>query len=140
MIFADLIGELATINKKKMYLVGGILVVLGIVGYLLFECNKFSVSPGYVAMSIVLSYIVYMLFNLFDFWQFDNGPIVALGRNPILVYVIHMIAGAYVGIYLNYYSYVYGSNLIAFIGLPLYLVVILILSFFLKRYMIYFKF
>jgi hypothetical protein len=139
MIAADLIGELSTTNKKKMHLVGGILIVLGIVGYLLFDCNKFSVSPGYVSMSIVLSYIVYLIFTLFDFWRFDNGPIVSLGRNPILIYIIHMIAGTYVGIYLNYYSYVYDSNLISFFGLALYLIILMTLSFILKRYKIYLK-
>jgi hypothetical protein len=139
MIAADMIGELSTTNKKIMYLVGGILVISGIAGYLLFECNKFSVSPGYVSMSIVLSFLFYLIINLFDFWRIDNGSIVSLGRNPILIYIIHMLVGAYVGIYLNYYAYIYGSNLIAFAGLLLYIVILFTLSFLLNRYKIYLK-
>ncbi|MDD3712737.1 MAG: heparan-alpha-glucosaminide N-acetyltransferase domain-containing protein [Candidatus Izemoplasmatales bacterium] len=139
MIAADLIGELSRTNKNVMYLFGAILVATGVAGYLLFDCDKFSVSPGYVSMSIVLSYLLYLIFSLFDFWRIDNGPIVSLGRNPILIYIIHMLAGAYVGIYLNYYAYVYGSNLIAYCGLSLYLVILCALSYFLNRKKIYLK-
>jgi hypothetical protein len=139
MIAADLIGELSTTNKNTMYLFGGILVVTGIAGYLIFDCDKFSVSPGYVSMSIVLSYLLYLIFNLFDFWRIDNGPIVSLGRNPILIYIIHMLFGAYVGIYLNYYAYVYGSNFIAYTGLLLYLAILCAVSYFLNRKKIYLK-
>ena len=139
MVAADLIGELAVSDKNQMYLVGGILVLTGVAGYLLFECNKFSVSPGYVAMSVVLAFVVYAIIGLFDFWHFDNGPIVSLGRNAILIYIIHMLAGTYVGIYLNYYAYVYNADLLAYFGIALYLAILFVAGYLLNRHRIYLK-
>lgn len=139
MALADLVGELAITDRKKFWIAGIALAIGGIIGYLLFECYKYSVSPGYVSMSFTLSLLLYMVVMIFDFWRFADGPIVSIGRNAILFYIIYSLASAYVGVYLNYYAYVYGSEWIAYLGMVLYMTIIFLLGFILNRHRFFLK-
>ena len=50
--------------------------------------NKGSISPSYVLISMVLSFIGFIIYDMFNFYKGKFDPLAWWGKNPILLYII----------------------------------------------------
>jgi fucose 4-O-acetylase-like acetyltransferase len=50
--------------------------------------NKGSISPSYILISMVLSFIAFLVYDAFNFYKGKFDPLSWWGKNPILLYII----------------------------------------------------
>ena len=53
--------------------------------------NKGSISPSYILISMVLSFIGFIVYDCFNFYKSKFDPFMWWGKNPILLYCIEFL-------------------------------------------------
>lgn len=53
--------------------------------------NKGSISPSYILISMVLSFIAFLVYDAFNFYKGKFDPFTWWGKNPILLYCIEFL-------------------------------------------------
>lgn len=53
--------------------------------------NKGSISPSYILISMVLSFIAFLVYDAFNFYKGNFDPFTWWGKNPILLYCIEFL-------------------------------------------------